>query len=61
MHPDATAFLDPETSYAVGDPAGSSAAVIDSVPAFDYASGHTGAAGTSAPVDFSLGVPVTKL
>jgi glyoxylase-like metal-dependent hydrolase (beta-lactamase superfamily II) len=47
MHPDVTAFFDEATntvSYVVRDPEGTSAAIIDSVLDFDYASGHTGTA-----------------
>ena len=44
MTPNVTAFFDPATntvSYVVSDPNGSSAAIIDSVLDFDYASGNT--------------------
>ena len=44
MTPKVTAFFDPATntvSYVVQDPNGSSAAIIDSVLDFDYASGRT--------------------
>ena len=44
MSPVVTAFFDPATntvSYVVSDPNGSSAAIIDSVLDFDYASGNT--------------------
>ena len=45
--PSVTAFFDEATntvSYVVRDPEGTSAAIIDSVLDFDYASGHTGTA-----------------
>ncbi|MFT6933468.1 MAG: hypothetical protein ACJAXT_002176, partial [Paracoccaceae bacterium] len=44
MTPRITAFFDQATntvSYVVKDPSGSSAAIIDSVLDFDYASGRT--------------------
>jgi glyoxylase-like metal-dependent hydrolase (beta-lactamase superfamily II) len=44
MHPEVTAFFDPQTntvSYVVKDPNGTSCAIVDSVLDFDFASGHT--------------------
>jgi glyoxylase-like metal-dependent hydrolase (beta-lactamase superfamily II) len=47
MNPDVTGFFDEATNtvtYVVADPAGASAAIIDSVLDFDYAAGRTGTA-----------------
>ena len=55
MRPEVTAFFDAETntvSYVVRDPEGRSAAVVDSVLDFDYASGRTSTAAADRIVDF---------
>lgn len=55
MRPDIRAFFDVATntiSYVVRDPAGSAAAVIDSVLDFDYASGRTDTASADAIIDY---------
>ncbi len=55
MHPDVKAFFDPATntiSYVVRDPAGSEAAIIDSVLDFDHASGRTDTASADAIIDY---------
>ena len=54
MRPDIRAFFDSATntiSYVVRDPTGTSAAVIDSVLDFDYASGRTDTASADAVID----------
>jgi glyoxylase-like metal-dependent hydrolase (beta-lactamase superfamily II) len=58
MHPDVTAFFDPETntvSYVVRDPNGRSAAIIDSVLDFDYAAGRTSTGQADRVVDWVRG------
>ncbi len=55
MHPDVTAFFDDATntiSYVVRDPQGRTAAIVDSVLDFDYASGRTDTASADAIIDF---------
>jgi glyoxylase-like metal-dependent hydrolase (beta-lactamase superfamily II) len=55
MSPEVTSFFDEATntvSYVVKDPAGRSAAIIDSVLDFDYASGRTDTASADAIADF---------
>jgi len=55
MHPTIKAFFDAATntiSYVVRDPQGRTAAIIDSVLDFDYASGHTDTTSADAIVDF---------
>jgi glyoxylase-like metal-dependent hydrolase (beta-lactamase superfamily II) len=55
MTPAVTAFFDDATntiSYVVRDPAGTAAAVIDSVLDFDYASGRTDTASADAVIAF---------
>ena len=54
MRPDVKGFFDEATntiSYVVRDPNGSSAAIIDSVLDFDYASGRTSTASADAIID----------
>lgn len=55
MSPEVTGFFDPATntiSYVVRDPAGSAAAIIDSVLDFDYASGRTDTTSADAVISF---------
>ncbi|MEM9477342.1 MAG: MBL fold metallo-hydrolase [Pseudomonadota bacterium] len=55
MHPNVTAFFDGATntiSYVVQEPNGTSAAIVDSVLDFDYASGRTSTASADAIIEF---------
>ncbi|MEO0655331.1 MAG: MBL fold metallo-hydrolase [Pseudomonadota bacterium] len=55
MHPNVTAFFDSATntiSYVVQEPTGTSAAIVDSVLDFDYASGRTSTASADAIIEF---------
>lgn len=55
MHPNVTAFFDSATntiSYVVQEPTGTSAAIVDSVLDFDYASGRTSTASADAVIEF---------
>ena len=55
MHPNVTAFFDSATntiSYVVQEPTGTSAAIVDSVLDFDYASGRPSTASAAAIIEF---------